>query len=91
LLNILAPGLRPGRDPRAQGPDRRCHLHLRQWRPRPGLLPDGLVDDLHLFVYPIALGQGQRLWADGAGPTKRTLKAQDAYHNGVIHLAYGPA
>ena len=55
------------------------------------LLHDGLVDDLHLFVYPIALGQGQRLWADGAGPTKLALKAQDAYNNGVIHLAYGPA
>ena len=55
------------------------------------LLRDGLVDDLHLFVYPIALGQGQRLWADGAGPTKLALKAQDAYDNGVIYLAYGPA
>jgi dihydrofolate reductase len=55
------------------------------------LLRDGLVDDLHLFVYPIALGRGQRLWADGAGPTKLELKAQDTYDNGVIHLAYGPA
>ncbi|HSU34591.1 MAG TPA: dihydrofolate reductase family protein [Propionibacteriaceae bacterium] len=55
------------------------------------LLHDGLVDDLHLFVYPIALGQGQRLWADGTGPTKLALKGQDAYDNGVIHLAYGPA
>ena len=55
------------------------------------LLRDGLVDDLHLFVYPIALGQGQRLWADGDGPTKLALKAHDAYQNGVVHLAYGPA
>jgi len=55
------------------------------------LLQDGLVDDLHLFVYPIALGQGQRLWADSAGPTKLALKAHDAYENGVVHLAYGPA
>ena len=55
------------------------------------LLRDGLVDDLHLFVYPIALGQGQRLWADGDGPTKLALKAHDAYENGVVHLAYGPA
>jgi len=55
------------------------------------LLHDGLVDDLHLFVYPIVLGQGQRLWADGTDPTKLVLKAQEGYENGVIHLAYGPA
>ena len=30
-----------------------------------GLLRDGLVDDLHLFVYPISLGEGERFWAEG--------------------------
>jgi dihydrofolate reductase len=54
------------------------------------LLDDGLVDDLHLFVYPIALGSGKRLWADDA-PTKLTLKTHDTYANGVVHLDYGPA
>jgi dihydrofolate reductase len=29
-----------------------------------GLLADGLVDRLHLFVYPLACGGGQRLFAD---------------------------
>src|SRR3954451_1834441 len=28
------------------------------------MLADGLVDELHLFVYPIALGSGLRLFAD---------------------------
>jgi dihydrofolate reductase len=55
------------------------------------LLKERLVDDLHLFVYPVALGSGKRLWADGAGPTKLTLTGHDAYPNGVVHLAYGPA
>jgi dihydrofolate reductase len=55
------------------------------------LLGEGLVDELHLFVYPIALGEGERFWAEGSGPTRLALKAHDAYDNGVVHLAYGPA
>ena len=55
-----------------------------------GLLRERLVDDLHLFVYPVAVGAGQRLWGDGAEPTKLTLSAHDVYDNGVVHLAYGP-
>lgn len=55
------------------------------------LVEDGLVDDLHLFVYPLALGTGQRLWAEGADTTKLTLKEAEAYNNGVVHLNYGPA
>lgn len=55
------------------------------------LVEDGLVDDLHLFVYPLALGSGQRLWADGADTTRLTLKEAEPYDNGVVHLNYGPA
>lgn len=29
-----------------------------------GLIADGLLDELHLFVYPIALGSGERLFGD---------------------------
>jgi len=29
------------------------------------MLADGLVDELHLFVYPVARGEGERLLADG--------------------------
>jgi dihydrofolate reductase len=56
-----------------------------------GLLADGLVDELHLFVYPIALGAGERLFAEGGGPTTLSLLASDTYANGVVHLSYGPA
>jgi dihydrofolate reductase len=55
------------------------------------LLQEGLVDDLHLFVYPVALGQGRRLWDDGVDTTRLALKAHDVYDNGVVHLGYGPA
>ena len=56
-----------------------------------GLLADGLVDDLHLFVYPVARGTGERLFRDGVDPTKLRLKSTDVYDNGVVHLDYGPA
>ena len=55
------------------------------------LVRDGLVDDLHLFVYPLTLGKGARLWYDGVDSTKLALKEHDVYDNGVVHLGYDPA
>jgi dihydrofolate reductase len=52
------------------------------------MLTDGLVDELHLFVFPVALGAGQRLFGDGGPPIKLELAATDAYASGVVHLAY---
>ena len=54
------------------------------------LLAEGLVDDLHLFVFPIALGEGEKFWRDGERH-KLALKQHDVYANGVVHLCYGPA
>jgi dihydrofolate reductase len=56
-----------------------------------GMLADGLVDELHLFVYPLTLGSGERLFVDGEVKTKLTLAESDTYENGVVHLAYRPA
>jgi dihydrofolate reductase len=56
-----------------------------------GMLEDGLVDELHLFVFPIALGQGKRLWDDGVDATKLALEHHDVYDNGVVHLGYSQA
>jgi len=55
------------------------------------MLADRLVDELHLFVYPLALGSGQRLFAEGKGATKLALSACDVFDNGVVHLNYRPA
>jgi dihydrofolate reductase len=55
------------------------------------LLADGLVDGLHLFVYPLTLGSGLRLFPDGAPSHKLALRSSEAYANGVVHLEYGPA
>ncbi len=54
------------------------------------LLADGLVDELHLFVYPLALGEGERLFADAGPGTKFNLAASESYENGVLHLSYEP-
>jgi dihydrofolate reductase len=55
------------------------------------MIADGLVDELHLFVFPIALGTGKRLFPEGSGTTKLELLATEAYDSGVTHLTYGPA
>ena len=55
------------------------------------LLADGLVDELHLFVYPLALGTGIRLFPEGAPRTPLALLGADRLSNGVAHLVYGPA
>ena len=56
-----------------------------------GMLADGLVDELHLFVFPVALGAGDTLFhADGAA-TKLALDGVESYDNGVLHLSYSPA
>jgi dihydrofolate reductase len=52
------------------------------------LLADGLVDALDLFVYPLVLGSGLRLFTDGGPTTKFALAASEAYESGVVHLAY---
>ena len=56
-----------------------------------GLLADGLVDELHLFVYPVALGAGAELFVKGGEQTKLALASSSTYDNGVVHLAYRPA
>jgi dihydrofolate reductase len=56
-----------------------------------GLLEDGLIDELHLFVYPLTLGSGVRLFRDGAAPGKFALGAADSYENGVVYLNYRAA
>jgi len=52
------------------------------------LLADGLVDELHLFVYPLTRGDGPRLFPEGAAPTKFSLAVAESYDNGVLYLNY---
>jgi dihydrofolate reductase len=55
------------------------------------LLRDGLLDELHLFVFPLALGSGLRLFADGGEPIKLKLAGSESYDSGVLHLTYTSA
>ena len=54
------------------------------------MLADGLVDGLHLFVYPLTRGAGPRLFPEDAAPGKLSLEATNSYDNGVVYLAYRP-
>jgi dihydrofolate reductase len=53
------------------------------------MLADGLVDELHLLVYPVTRGSGPRLFPEGAAPGKLSLVASESYDHGVVYLAYG--
>jgi len=50
------------------------------------MLDDGLVDELHLFVYPLTRGRGPRLFPDS--PKTFSLGDSRSFANGVIYLNY---
>jgi dihydrofolate reductase len=51
------------------------------------LFAHGLVDELHLLVYPIVLGQGKRVFAEGLDASF-TLLSATPYPSGVVGLHY---
>ncbi|MEU7818662.1 dihydrofolate reductase family protein [Pseudonocardia sp. NPDC049154] len=55
------------------------------------MVADGLVDELHLIVYPVALGQGPYLFPPGTRTTSLTLAGVEELSNGAVHLTYGRA
>jgi dihydrofolate reductase len=54
------------------------------------MLADGLVDELHLLVYPVTRGTGPRLFPDGASPRKLSLAACKSFDHGVVYMNYRP-
>lgn len=54
------------------------------------LLRERLVDRLDLWLYPIVLGQGKRVFGDGVTPTNMRLVESATRPNGSLLLSYEP-
>ena len=55
------------------------------------LLRFGLVDRLNLWVYPLVLGHGKQVFADGTVPTALRLTESVTYASGTLQLTYETA
>jgi dihydrofolate reductase len=54
----------------------------------PVLLEQGLADEVLLFVYPVLLGQGKRLFSESASPRELALVSTKAAASGVLMTTY---
>lgn len=55
------------------------------------LLGLGLVDRLNLWLYPLLLGRGKRVFGDGTVPTALRLTQSVTYASGTLHVVYETA
>lgn len=55
------------------------------------LLDAGLVDELRLYVHPVAARKGRRLFTDGDAPIHLSVVATEVFPTGVIRMTYAPA
>ena len=55
------------------------------------LLRFGLVDRLNLWLYPLLLGNGKQVFADGTVPAALRLTESVTYPNGTLQLSYETA
>jgi dihydrofolate reductase len=55
------------------------------------LIRGELLDELRLFLHPVVLGSGDRLFDDGEDQLALELTDSHAYDNGVISLTYTPS
>ena len=60
-------------------------LSVAQW-----LLAQGLVDEHHVLTFPVVVGQGARLFADGAPATGLRLVRSSSTAAGVVLATYQP-
>lgn len=55
------------------------------------LLADGLVDELHLLVFPLNRSAGVRMFDESVPPAKWDRANAELYDNGVVYLHLTPA
>lgn len=55
------------------------------------LLAERLYDELRLWVYPLVLGRGKKVFPDGAAPRNLRLIHAEAGDGGILTLRYAPA
>jgi dihydrofolate reductase len=55
------------------------------------LMRDHVLDQLRLYVHPVVVGSGIRLFGDESDPVELALTDSHAYDNGVISLTYRPS
>ena len=53
-----------------------------------GLAEAGLIDEYQLFVHPIIVGRGKRLFDPGLAPTLYTLTETKTFGTGIVVLTY---
>ena len=54
------------------------------------LLAHGLVDEFNVFIFPVILGKGKRLFAEGAEPVGLKLVSSRTSPNGIVVTKYVP-
>jgi dihydrofolate reductase len=55
------------------------------------LIAEGLVDEYRLFVYPVVLGRGRRLFEDEGAATRLRLVETRPFASGIVLLRYRTA
>jgi dihydrofolate reductase len=55
------------------------------------LLEHGLADDVNLIVYPVLLGKGKRLFAEGTPPRAFALESTQSLPSGIVFSTYRAA
>ena len=53
------------------------------------LLEHGMVDEYHLWLFPVAVGRGERLF-DGFDLTTLRLQDSTTFSTGIVVLVYSP-
>ncbi len=79
--------------------------HIRKLKQEPGqdlllsgsaqlfnaLMAENVIDLYRFMLYPVAVGNGRRLFADGSNNTPLRLTSTHAFSTGVVILEYEPA